>query len=106
MTTSERTCTVCGDAESVHADRRIHPFIAPGNELPASMFNRKNRGEASQARVQLPFDPVLRQALLDRGILTIEDMKLAEQKVVAIMAATLSENVTGGADDGRRPEPR
>lgn len=69
-----------------------HPFN--NGDLPASAtFGKKGADgrnvpppdEATDIRpVQWPFDPVLRQALIDKGILTPEDLRNAEEKIIVI----------------------
>lgn len=89
-----RDCQTCGRPEVDHANS-IHPYAPPGT-TPARNVFAKGRGEPSS--VKMPFDPVLRQALLDKGILTPQDIKDAEKKIDAI--------VQGGAGDGDGPQPR
>lgn len=36
---------------------------------------------------QWPFDPILRQALIDKGILTPEDLRAAEEKIRAVTSS-------------------
>ena len=43
-----------------------------------------------------PFDPVLRQALIDKGILTPEDLHSAEEKIRAVTAAFQQGGVVSG----------
>jgi hypothetical protein len=45
----------------------------------------------------MPFDPVLRQALVDKGVLTVEDLRAAEEKIRAI-SGMFNQEVTRGAD--------
>lgn len=85
-------CSVCGDPENEHF--RIHPYTPAGAKLPPDFFKH---GQKEKDGVKLPFDPVLRQALLDKGIIAPEDLRAASDKVHAIMS--------GGVGDGEpRPE--
>jgi hypothetical protein len=43
-----------------------------------------------------PFDPVLRQALIDKGVLVPQDLRDAEEKIRAVTSATMG--APGGAD--------
>jgi hypothetical protein len=36
--------------------------------------------------VEWPFDPVLRQALITKGVVTVEDLREAEQTILAVTA--------------------
>lgn len=87
MTTNEppppELCVVCGDPRNDHF--RIHPFTSAGEDLPRQIF-RPVRGGGEKNGVQLPFDPVLRQALLDKGILTPVELSAADEKVHAILS--------------------
>jgi hypothetical protein len=90
MTTSEPpavACRVCEETEAEH-DGKIHPFTRPGEELPRAMFARR-RSEGEEGGIKLPFDPVLRQVLLDRGVVTPEELKAAEQKVLAVVRGAM-----------------
>lgn len=44
--------------------------------------------------VRFPFDPVLRQALVDKGILTPDDLKNAEAKIRMITGEMLGGQTT------------
>lgn len=112
-TTESDGCGVCGDPPTEHA--RIHPYVPPGHSLPPSTFSRDRRVPASKPTV--PFDPVLRQALLDKGILTVQDLRDAEEKVLAVLAQAIPQMMgeppspstfsqRGVGSDDSRPEPR
>lgn len=91
-------CQTCGNP------RNDHPYKHPFNDgsLPASAtFGRRrpdgtrgpaptpqaaSQGHQPPAFPPMPFDPVLRQALIDRGILTPEDLQEAEAKIRAVTA--------------------
>ncbi len=105
-------CTVCGVFEDDHEGRR-HAFTPPGMPVDVSQFDRK-RPTLRERRetpvvpprtlldtLQTPFDPVLRQALLDKGVLTVDDLESARRKIAA-----MTEHVLGGGDDRlQRPTP-
>ncbi len=100
MTTNEppppALCKVCGDLENDHD--RIHPFTPQDSFLPSSVFRNK---VGEQTDIKLPFDPVLRQALLDASVVTADDLRAAQAKVEAIMTGKFD---LGGARDGDGPE--
>lgn len=97
MTTNEPPppvlCSVCGEPENDHD--YIHPFTPPGESVDTSFLRPRQR---SGPAVRLPFDPVLRQVLLEKGVVTPEDIAGAEQKVLGIMGEQVSR--------GDGPEPR
>lgn len=105
MTTTENEedlelCKICRVPRDAHGNR-IHPFTSPSGEVDAS-FIRPPRQEPG--RSNLPFDPVVRQALLDKGILTPADIAEAEVRVNMIVSGQIT---VGGADGaGSGPTPR
>jgi hypothetical protein len=54
----------------------------------------------------MPFDPVLRQALIDKGLLTVDDLRDAETKVLMVSGQFHQAMKEAMADDvpGRTPE--
>lgn len=90
------TCRMCGRPEEAHADLR-HPFIKQGQEIDTDFFKKKENesvisppGNTSGPVMQtssLPFDPVLRTALINKGILTMEDLEEAEKFIRAVGGA-------------------
>lgn len=84
-------CVVCGDLENDH--QRIHPFSASGVRLPLGFFAGRNT--SSPRASDLPVDLVLRQALLDKGMITPDDVAKAATRVQAIIG-----NDSGGVGDG------
>lgn len=76
-----------------------HPFNG-GDAVAFSSFDAKKRqfDEQYTARPQpWPFDPVLRQALIDKGILTPDDLLQAEAKIRAVTAQWEANNDASGA---------
>lgn len=65
-----------------------HPFTPEGSD-PAGFLGKrdKDRQRGSDtpsptlAVAGWPFDPVLRQALIDKGLLTADDLRVAEAKI-------------------------
>lgn len=82
-----------------------HTFAPAGSRVDVSQFGpkrseRDDRGRDRGARhpgaysaSQQPFDPVLRKALIDKGVITVEDLDNASREIQAFTQA-----VTGGYD--------
>jgi hypothetical protein len=89
----------CGQTFAWHQDNQPrHPFARPGS-VAAFLGSRRDRdhrtdGKSSQRGSQgasmgtatpvvnpWPFDPVLRQALIDKSVLTPDDLRTAEAKI-------------------------
>lgn len=93
MTTTKNeppVCKTCGKSHP-YADGTVpkHPFN-DGTLSFADTFGAKladgSRAVPMDSPVQVveqawPFDPVLRQALIDKGILTTDDLTQAERKI-------------------------
>lgn len=90
-------CTICAQPEGMHNGTSIrHTFTPPGVDVDTSQFARKRPKVADEGddtpdvdsapvtRVQTPMDPVLRTALIERGVISIEDLEAAERKVHAL----------------------
>jgi hypothetical protein len=95
-------CHTCGQTMDWHQEHKpVHPFNRGEAGATAFLGDRKRREDPTQAagnvgsqrgiqppaRVAFPCDPILRQALIDKGVLTPEDLKNAEEKIVAITGA-------------------
>ena len=103
--TDEDVCQVCKQTFGNHQGKH-HPFTPPGARVDVSQFARKRpnviaegndttrRVPGSYAYTQAPFDPVLRQALIDKGILSPEDLEAARKKVEMITG-----QITRGGSD-------
>lgn len=81
----KQTCVTCnnsgeGDPRDWHHFR--HAFKAAGD--PSSPFSRPQSDEQAATVVRGPFDPVLRQALIDKGVLTVDDLRNAEAKILVV----------------------
>lgn len=61
-----------------------HKFNPGGSQFQELAADKKPLPEVKES--QWPFDPVLRQALIDKGILTPEDLFNAEAKIRAVTA--------------------
>lgn len=97
-------CHTCGNPFEGHEVFK-HPFNDGSVPLSATFGPRRSDGsrgrpEAAQrasqghqppapadAMAPWPFDPVLRQALINKGILTPEDLRDAENQIRAVTAA-------------------
>lgn len=85
------SCSVCGRQKDWHdANDTVHAFttreggsaFGPSRERRTSDEKRPSAvPDDAPAVMRWPFDPVLRQALVDKGILTVEDLEAAEQKI-------------------------
>jgi len=98
--TTNNTCITCGKPHD-GTWLPMHPFNDGSVPFSATFGKRRSDGsrgpvpdtqQASQghpppAFPPMPFDPVLRQALIDKGILTPEDLREAENKIRAVTAA-------------------
>lgn len=87
-------CSVCGNDQVWHVQSGArHPYTPEGVEWDMRTTNdrrKSTQAEPGAAAVRLlhgPIDPVLRQALMDKGILTPEDLEEAERKVNLISQA-------------------
>ena len=91
-------CVTCGKTGAWHLDnpQTRHPFN-DGSISASQVFGKRlasgDRTEplagleeipVSVSAAPWPFDPVLRQALVDKGVLTVEDLQNAEAKIRAI----------------------
>lgn len=98
MTMFDAVCTTCGNTYQWHANadpKPQHPFN-DGTRSVSEMFGKKlpdgsrtKPGDVMQIQVMeqaWPFDPVLRQALIDKGLLTPDDLRNAESKIRAVTA--------------------
>lgn len=94
MNSQQKMCQICRCPESEHDGIDIrHVFTPEGQRVDVAQFapnKRKTRehDDDTLTRVlsahsvsQRPFDPVLRTALIDAGVLTIQDLENAERKI-------------------------
>ncbi len=98
MKTDEH-CHTCGQSGEWHQiNQPRHPFN-DGNLATAETFGQRVPGgtqrppAASEPVTESPwpFDPVLRQALIDKGVLTPDDLVRAERTIRAVTAQFTSE---------------
>lgn len=90
----EKMCWTCGKSHEQLTREGVlprHPFN-DGTANTSETFGRKLpdgsrtapggvNAPATVEQMSWPFDPVLRQALVDKGVLTVEDLKDAEGKI-------------------------
>jgi len=108
-TTSEPKCQTCGRSEDDHIREGFRHAFNNGSISVSETFSKRSRANGPggssappERRVpadrpigQWPFDPVLRQALIDKGIITPEDLAAAQAKIQAITGV-----VTRGGENG------
>jgi hypothetical protein len=91
-------CTTCGNSWGWHQEERPHhPFNVGSTPFKVTFGTRRGRdagkpaenGAETVSRVPWPHDPVLRQALMDLGIITPQNLRDAEEKIRAVTAAFL-----------------
>lgn len=98
-------CQMCNNSYAWHIRNFTrHPFTPLGarNELRDVTRDKKPSQTHSDAitRTTTPFDPVLRLALIEAGVITIEQLAAAETKLRAISAEI--NQVLERTDDGRQ----
>lgn len=91
MTVNE--CKTCGQTRIWHENNDTRHTFNDGSVPFKTTFGVRNRrtdgkspenGSEGAERPAWPFDPVLRQALIDKGVLTPEDLKAAEAKILVV----------------------
>lgn len=76
----EECCTTCGQTKRWHEENQPrHEFNGPVGVPPVRV---------KTTAAPWPFDPVLRQALVDKGIITVQDLADAEAKIRAVSGMT------------------
>ncbi len=79
------TCTMCGKEHGVDGwDPRHRPVFANGGGESLPRKDERRHQPMQVGVATMPFDPVLRQALVDKGILTPQDLRDAQDKIEAI----------------------
>jgi hypothetical protein len=91
-------CETCKNSRGWHLEEKPrHPFndgstsfkTTFGARTPHDGKKTAQDGAESVSRVPWPHDPVLRQALIDLGIVTSQNLRDAEDKIRAVTAAFL-----------------
>ena len=80
MTGKIETCTVCGKPKDNHPFRHAFASTFTGNTLKAAPKEEPEDSTPSRD-IQLGGDPVLRLALIRRGIITPDDLSCIEQEL-------------------------
>jgi hypothetical protein len=87
MTTpNDPVCATCNRPHGGDYTPR-HPFRAKGSAVVLDPPKGRPQPELDVdgvliGRARFPFDPVLRQALIDKGVLTVDDLRDAEAKIM------------------------
>lgn len=92
-------CKTCEHTRMWHDTNDTRHVFNDGSVSPQATFGRR-RADGSKEPLQTsqqpaesageqrwPFDPVLRQALINRGVITAEDLRSAEEQIRAVTAA-------------------
>lgn len=90
-----RTCRTCLNDKGWHEENKpLHPFNTGEAGATAFLGQRDQRGRKDPQRgsegvrgvprTAMPMDPVLRQALVDAGVITPQQLREAEEKIQAI----------------------
>lgn len=79
-----KQCKFCGVAEDLPHPYR-HKFV--GEDTPEAL--QETPGDQQGADPSLPIDPVLRIALIDKGILTADDLAEAQSKINVVDGNTV-----------------
>lgn len=85
--TEQGMCRTCRNSFEWHQENSSHHPYNSGETPVNNVFSKKKR--PAQPGPSIPFDPVLRQVLMDKGIITAEDILAAQNKLMAIMTATV-----------------
>lgn len=98
-TATSPLCTVCQRPENDHPFR--HPFTtAEQQNANTDWLGPKDPAkQQSNAAPSFPFDPVLRQALITKGVLTPEDLTAADKMIRAVSG------ILGGGEPSDQPRP-
>lgn len=107
MTTpSDEACSACGNSPEEHVNLR-HPYTPKGASTSWLKPQKDRIAEAVNVTgprmpPSMPFDPVLRQALIAKGVITPDDLQTAEGVIRALgMGGALS-----GSTESQGPTPR
>lgn len=79
------TCGTCGQSWNWHQDNRPrHDFTPPDGAGGINVTPPRTDTPPTTRVISGPFDPVLRQALMDAGIITPEMLRAAEAKIMVV----------------------
>lgn len=95
-------CRMCGRTREWHQTNFVrHPFTPAGTvaELRDVTQDRKAIQDAPDARIthtSVPFDPALRLCLIENGVITIQQLGEAEEKLRVVTKMVNTELNDGG----------
>lgn len=93
-------CSICNQTEEWHKEHQPkHAFQAEGGRIEAAIYEQPGQPKPSR----IPFDPVLRMALINKGVLTVDDITEAEQQLRA--ASVLGQGVVVSEPTTEEPTP-
>lgn len=117
-TSPESNCVTCGGPHpTAQGFMPKHPFNDGSLSVSATFGKRRADGSTQPPKPSqdgseraserpphmlsaFPFDPVVRQALVDKGILTPEDLREAERKI-QLVTSIFEGRTDGGESTGR-----
>lgn len=113
MTSPSENCRTCGENHDDLTARGVvpkHPFndgsvpfkTTFGNRTPRDDRKMAENGPQGAVRGSWSFDPVLRQAILDKGLITAQDLRDAEEKIRAVTAAFMEAKPRGEGEVQKR----
>ena len=79
----EATCSTCGNSYDPDFPVKTHPYRHP---IDGPLIEQKAQQEAelaSEAAARLPSDPILRLVLIEKGLISVDDLNEAEAKLRA-----------------------
>lgn len=77
------TCSTCGNRYDPDNISETHPFRHPVNGGLVNKPAQQDADMAAKGSGSLPSDPILRLVLIEKGIITVEDLDRAEAKLRA-----------------------
>ena len=100
FSSAEDRCITCGNTHDWHEKNNPRHEFNDGTVSWKDTFKPKRGMERPGVNTPpaFPFDPVLRQALIDKSVLTVEDIQAAEAKI-----RTITQAVMGGSGYGQSP---
>jgi hypothetical protein len=92
------TCNTSGEGDPTTWHHARHPFRSAAMAHTGAGWQTPSEGrettESPTPMPAYPFDPILRQALIDKGVITPQDLKDAQAKIEVVTA--VFQNETGG----------
>lgn len=102
MTTTSDVCQTCNQPHPwTDGTTPRHPFNN-GSLAGSGVLTPPKTDRVVQPRLSpWPFDPVLRQALIDKNVLTPDDLRRAEEHIRTVTQAVTGGDQNGGAESSR-----